>query len=120
MINHNINHIKIPVRAAWIGSMYEVMVKLNKRLVYKIVGRQKLSYFEMLTILSKIENCINNRPLTYIHSDMHDHDSQILTPNSFLKVYGNNEFLIKPGSNQLSNDPDYNITADQEYRLSFR
>lgn len=34
----NIKHVQIPVRAAWVGAAYEVMVKLIKRCLYKAIG----------------------------------------------------------------------------------
>jgi hypothetical protein len=109
LVECNIKHIKIPIRAAWVGSAYEVMVKITKKSLYKVVNRQKLSYFEMYTVLSNIANCINSRPLTYMHSDKDE--LQFISPNSFLKMWCNSNIIFKNEMDINSMDylPDHNM-----------
>ena len=57
--------------------------------MYKAVGRKKLQYFELLTLLSDIQNSINSRPLTYLNDNF---DS--ITPNSFLKIETGGNVLL--------------------------
>ena len=80
---NSIRHIKIPVYSAWIGAAWERSIKTIKSCLYKAIGRKKLSYFQLLTTLSDIQEAINNRPLTYYSST--DPSLDIVTPNSFLK-----------------------------------
>ena len=65
-------------RAPWWGGMFERMVRVTKRCLKKAIGQQRLTYEELLTILTEVEAVINNRPLTYI--DEEDMDS-LLTPS---------------------------------------
>ena len=68
-------------RAPWWGGLFERMVKSTKRCLRKVIGRSKLHYDELLTILVDIEGVINSRPLTYLAAD--DLDEPI-TPSHFL------------------------------------
>ena len=79
----NIKHVKIPLYAAWIGAAWERMIRTIKASLHKAVGRKQLEYFQLITLLSDIENAINSRPLTYRDND--DHSYSVLTPNSFFK-----------------------------------
>jgi len=82
LIRNNIRHVKIPLYAAWIGSAWERMIRTIKSSINKVVGRKHMAYFQLVTFLSDLENCINSRPLTYLSNDL---DIQCITPNSFLK-----------------------------------
>lgn len=61
----NIKHIKIPLYSAWVGSAWERLIGVLKGCLYKVIGRSKLTYFELLTTLSNIQLATNSRPLTY-------------------------------------------------------
>ena len=95
---NNIRHIQIPLYSAWVGSTWERMIRVVKSCLYKTVGRAKLTYFELLTSLSCIQNVINARPLTYRSSEV---DLDVISPNSFLKLHGNSNLILR-GS--LDND----------------
>ena len=68
-------------RAPWWGGLFERMVKSTKRCLRKVIGRSKLYYDELLTILVDVEGVINSRPLTYMAADDLD---EPLTPSHFL------------------------------------
>ena len=55
-----------------------------KRILRKVLRKEVLTYDELFTVLKRIENILNNRPLTYVY------DSEIglppLTPNHL--IYG--------------------------------
>ena len=68
-------------RAPWWGGMFERMVKSTKRCLRKVVGRAKLYYDELSTLLVEIEAVINSRPLTYLSAEDLD---EPLTPSHFL------------------------------------
>jgi hypothetical protein len=85
--NQSIQHKTIPAYASWVGGIYERQIKTVKQCLYKTIGRAKLTYFEMITQLSDIQNVVNSRPITYVHSDLNEIDA--LTPNKILKLHSN-------------------------------
>lgn len=68
-------------RAPWWGGVFERLVKSTKRCLRKVVGRARLFYDELSTVLTEIEAVINCRPLTYISAEDLD---EPLTPSHFL------------------------------------
>ena len=83
LLKNNIRHVRIPLFSAWVGSAWERMIRTIKLSLNKIIGRTQIEYFQLITLLSDIEEAINSRPLTYV--DFNDRDAHIITPNSFLK-----------------------------------
>ena len=69
-VNHNITWKLNTPAAPWTGGFFERMIKSVKRLLRKMLYRRKVSYDEMLTILSDVENIVNNRPLTFIYEEL--------------------------------------------------
>ena len=57
-------------RAPWWGGMFERMVRSTKRCLLKAVGKQKLTYEELSTVLTEVEAVLNNRPLMYIDEEI--------------------------------------------------
>ena len=51
----------------------------------KSIGREKLSFTELLTVLFEVENILNNRPLCFVYDD---DVSDVSTPKCLL--YGRN------------------------------
>ena len=84
LTKNNVKHIRIPFYSAWIGSMWERMIRSIKSCLSKTVGRKQLEYFNFKTVLSDVTNALNSRPLTYRNNDDPSYD--VLTPNSFLKL----------------------------------
>ena len=77
------------------------MIRVLKSCLYKVIGRSELTYFELLTSLSNIQLAINSRPLTYRPSS----DSlEFITPNSFLKLYGNSSLTLRGNDNDVRID----------------
>ena len=109
---NSINHITIPLYSAWVGATWERLIRVVKSCLHRTVGRAKLHYFELLSILSDIQNAVNSRPLTYRSSDK---DLEVITPNSFLKLHGNCSLVLRredatplepPTNEQLCNTLD--------------
>ena len=99
-----IKHIKIPYYSPWIGSTWERMIKTIKSCLYKTIGRAKVNYFDLLTILSDIQLAINSRPLTYRCSS--DSTLEIITPNCFLNNEGKSNLVINTNNKGiLENGP---------------
>ncbi|XP_068229586.1 uncharacterized protein [Palaemon carinicauda] len=87
----NIKHIKIPLYSAWVGSAWERLIRVLNNCLYKVIGRSKLTYFELLTTISNIQLAINSRPLTYKSSS---ENLESITPNSFIKLHGNSSLIL--------------------------
>ena len=56
-------------RAPWWGGFFERLIRCVKRCLKKILKNAKLSYEELLTVVTEVECVLNSRPLTYMSSD---------------------------------------------------
>ena len=65
----------------WWGGFWERLVQSTKRCLRKCLGRAKLSYEELLTLLAEIECVLNSRPLCHIPEDSTD---EVITPSHLL------------------------------------
>ena len=61
------------------------MIKSAKRSLRKAIGRNCLTYDELLTLVVEVEAVLNSRPLTYISSEDVD---EPLTPSHLLASFG--------------------------------
>lgn len=51
--NSVIKHVKIRLYSPWIGSTLKRMIKVVKSCLFKSIGRSKIKYYQLLTLLSK-------------------------------------------------------------------
>lgn len=72
----------IPKRAPWYGGFWERLVGLTKTALKKVLGRRHISLTVLETIIVEIEAVINDRPLTYVSSELGDIEP--LTPAHLL------------------------------------
>ncbi|XP_050547902.1 uncharacterized protein LOC126909510 [Daktulosphaira vitifoliae] len=72
----------IPPRAPHFGGLWEAAVKSMKSLLYRVLGEARLTYEELLTVLTRVEAVLNSRPITPVSSD--PADLTYLTPGHFL------------------------------------
>ena len=70
-------------RSPWWGGFYDRLIAIVKSSLKKVLGKSYLTYFELYTTLSEIENIMNSRPLTYLNEDQF---LESLTPNHL--IYG--------------------------------
>ncbi|XP_055621927.1 uncharacterized protein LOC129765547 [Toxorhynchites rutilus septentrionalis] len=72
----------IPPRSPHFGGLWESAVKSFKRHFRSTVGNSILTQDEFVTLLTRIEACLNSRPLTPLSAD--PNDLEVLTPGHFL------------------------------------
>ena len=56
------------------GSFWGRLVGMAKSCLKKSIGREKLSFTELLTVLFEVENVLNNRLLCFVYDDDDDDD----------------------------------------------
>ncbi|XP_057379622.1 uncharacterized protein LOC130701716 [Daphnia carinata] len=95
----------IPKRAPWYGGFWERLVGLTKEALKKMLGRTRLKFNEFRIIVAEIETILNDRPLTYVSSDLRD--PQALTPSHLL--YGDRltRFPYDPATDEELLDPTF-------------
>ena len=64
----------------WWGGYFERMVGSVKRCLRKVLGNARLTYDELSTGLTEVENTLNSRPLTYLYDEL----GEALTPSHLL------------------------------------
>ena len=52
----------MPAYSVLVGASWERLIRTGKNCLYETVGRAKLYYFELLTVLSDIQLVINSMP----------------------------------------------------------
>ena len=82
---HRVNLI-VPYRHTGVDS------RVVKNCIRKTVGRAKIEYFDMLTLLCDVENAVSSRPLTYQTSES---DLEVTTPNSFIYPNSTSNLLLR-------------------------
>ncbi|XP_068239952.1 uncharacterized protein [Palaemon carinicauda] len=87
-----IKHIRIPLYSAWVGAAWEKLIRVLKGCLYKVTGRARLTYFELMTTLSNVKLAVNSRPLTYRASTP---NLEFITPNPFLRLYSNSSLVLR-------------------------
>ena len=97
-MKRNIVWENIPEKAAWFGGFYERLVGPIKNCLKKSLGKSKLNFNELLSVLHEIELILNSKPLTYISDDARD---EILTPNHVL--FGRRLPLVNDTEGDYSN-----------------
>ena len=60
------------------GESCEQLGAVIKNCLKKVVGKAKLSFEELNTVIVEIEKCVNSRPSTYLSEK---HEDTVITPN---------------------------------------
>jgi hypothetical protein len=103
----NISWHFIPPSSPHMGGIWESGVKLVKSHLRKILGVSLVTYEEMYTLLTRIEACLNSRPITPMSND--PLDFEVLTPGHFLI----GESLTAPVETNLRPVPDNRLSRWQ-------
>ena len=56
-------------KALWWKGFFERLVESLKRCLTKTIGRAKLSYGELVTVVTEAKSILNRRPLSYVSSE---------------------------------------------------
>jgi len=96
-------------KAPWWGGFFERMVQSVKRCLRKTIGRAKLTYDELSTVLTEVEAIVNSRPLSYLSSEDLD---EPLTPHHLLT---GRRLLSLPNVTGLVDrtDEDFVVNSDE-------
>ncbi|XP_006814541.1 uncharacterized protein LOC102803486 [Saccoglossus kowalevskii] len=82
LTNRRVQWSFIPKRAPWFEGFWERLIGLAKTAIKKVLGRSFVTYDELNTIITEIESTLNDRPLTYVSTDIDD--ATPLTPSHLL------------------------------------
>ena len=80
----------IPKRAPWFGGFWECLIGLTKLTLKKMLGRTFTTLPILQTLIVEVEAVLNDRPLTYLSSDIKD--LQPLTPSNL--IYGHHIVML--------------------------
>ena len=72
----------IPKRAPWYGGFWEHLIGLTKTALQKVLGKAFVTLPILQTLIVEIEAVLNDRPLTYVSSDLNNPEP--LTPSHLL------------------------------------
>ena len=92
-------------KAPWQGGFFDRLVGISKSALYKVLGRSKLSFREVETMLIQVEGLMNNRRLTYQTDEL---ESEPLTPNHMIFGYA------LPNIANDANDANEEMSDDEE------
>ena len=82
----NINQCEwrfIPARAPWFGAIWERLIGTVKAGLRKVLGRALGTVEELHTIVVEVKSSINDRPLTYVDSDVNELNA--ITPSQLIR-----------------------------------
>ena len=69
-------------RSPWWRGFYERLIKKIKKTLHKTLGRSRLLYEAMESVVMDIERNLNNCPLTYVEAEG---EEEVLTPNVIMR-----------------------------------
>jgi len=106
---HGITWQFIPKRAPWHGGFWERLVGITKQALKKTLGRSFVTLQILETIVVEVEATLNDRPLTYVSSDVADVEP--LTPAHLL--YGKRMTTLPHSYDEDPDDPDYVVSESR-------
>ena len=106
----------IPARSPHFGGFYERLIGVVKSSLRKVLFKRQITFDELLTLVAEIEMKVNNRPLTYIDSELTQ--CEPLTPSHLMYGYRLNSNLSDITLEYISN-PDLITEKDLNERFVY-
>ena len=104
----------IPKRAPWYGGWWERLIGLTKSTLKKVLGRARISLTTLQTLVAEVEAVLNDRPLTYVSSDITDLEP--LTPSHLLYGRRISSLPYVAVDKEEIDDPTYGSAEDVDRR----
>ena len=104
----------IPKRAPWYGGWWERLIGLTKSTLKKVLGRTHASLTTLQTLVVEVEAVLNDRPLTYVSTDVND--SEPLTPSHLLSGRRITSLPYMTVEDDEIDDPTYGSANDVHSR----
>lgn len=80
--NNNVSWHFIPPRSPNFGGLWEANIRAVKYHIKRVIGETLLTFEELYTFITRVEACLNSRPLLPLSTDPNDLNA--LTPGHFL------------------------------------
>ncbi|XP_037041775.1 uncharacterized protein LOC119078378 [Bradysia coprophila] len=94
------------------GGAWERMVRSVKEGLNALIETKFPSFEVLSTAISEVVNTVNNRPLTYISSDVDDFNIKAITPNDII--------LLRTNHSQYDVKMEYNFRPTQTWKLAHK
>ena len=110
LAREGIEWLFIAKKAPWYGGFWERLIGLTKSTIKKVLGRAAVNLCTLQTIVVEVEAILNDRPLTYVSSDIKDEEA--LTPAHLLygrRITSLPHPLVESGE---VSDPTYQTSTD--------
>lgn len=101
-------------RGPWYGGWWERLIGLTKSTLRKILGRVCISLTTLQTLVVEVEAVLNDRPLTYVSSDITD--SEPLTPSHLLYGRRMTSLPYATVDEDEIDDPTYGLVREVDRR----
>ena len=98
-----------------VWGFWERLIGLTKQTIRKTLGRGFISLQQLQTIVVEVEAMLNDRPLTYVTSDLWD--PQPLTPSHLLYGRRTQQIPYSPYDPEELDDPSYIEGKDLRRRV---
>ncbi|XP_061171676.1 uncharacterized protein LOC133181152 [Saccostrea echinata] len=72
LANMGVNWKFFPKAAPWYGGFWERLIGITKSTLKKIIGRSYIDLETLQTVVTEVEAIVNDRPLTYVSSNLED------------------------------------------------
>jgi len=107
---HGVRWQFIPKRAPWYGRWCECLVGLTKMALKNILERSRVTLTVLQTLVIDVEAILNNRPITYVSSELDD-----LQPLTLCHLLHGHQITSLPHdqvSERELDDPTYGNSSD--------
>ena len=101
-------------RSPWWGGHFERLVGQVKRCLRKVLGNARLSFDELFTVLTEVENTLNSRPLTY---DYDEPGVEMLTPSHL--IFGRRLSALAEGIHQRVDNNEFDDISNLHKRFLY-